>query len=118
MPIALRYRGARPAPASAIVPWSFTSRLELSVGQVVAVPPAGLMIGRGEDAGLRIASNGVARRHARVSWCPDGTLEVEDLGSTNGIEVNGVVRRASALRSGDVLAIAGVFEFDIIEVPS
>ncbi len=48
-----------------------------------------VVIGRGQDACLALAEPTISRRHAEVSF--DGKdLVVRDLGSTNGILVNGV----------------------------
>ena len=56
--------------------------------------PPGLVIGRGTDADLRINDPGVSRRHAEIRIYP-GTgsdapqVSIVDLGSTNGVLVNG-----------------------------
>ncbi len=54
--------------------------------------PPGLVIGRGQDADLRIDDPGISRRHAEISLTdgPMGTVvTVSDLGSTNGVVLNG-----------------------------
>lgn len=54
--------------------------------------PPGLVIGRGSEADLRINDPGVSRRHARINVDGEGDdlhITIEDLGSTNGIVVNG-----------------------------
>lgn len=54
--------------------------------------PPGLVIGRGSDADLRINDPGVSRRHAMISvtGTPGNlTITIEDLGSTNGVTVDG-----------------------------
>jgi hypothetical protein len=58
--------------------------------------PPGIVLGRGNDADLRINDPGVSRRHAEIRLYPGdpvtgGTPQVSvvDLGSTNGILVNG-----------------------------
>ncbi len=66
------------------------------------VPP-GLVIGRGADADLRINDPGVSRRHAliTVGGAPDRpVVTIEDLGSTNGIIVNGSKVNKAALMEG------------------
>ena len=46
----------------------------------------------------------VSRKHARLDW--NGTTwEVSDLGSTNGIQVNGAKVESAQLQTGDVLTI-------------
>src|SRR5690606_3382468 len=56
----------------------------------------------------------VSRRHAELSIA-DGCLFARDLGSRNGIQVNGRVTVESALRPGDVLRV-GAQEFEVAAV--
>jgi hypothetical protein len=54
--------------------------------------PPGIVVGRGHDADLRINDPGVSRRHVEFRVHPgEGppTVSVLDLGSTNGMMVNG-----------------------------
>ncbi|RYU10273.1 FhaA domain-containing protein [Nocardioides iriomotensis] len=58
--------------------------------------PPGIVIGRGNEADLRINDPGVSRRHAEVRIYPGDPIaggapqvSVVDLGSTNGVLVNG-----------------------------
>ena len=54
--------------------------------------PPGLVIGRGSEADLRINDPGISRRHAQIrvnSAGPGLHIDIIDLGSTNGILVNG-----------------------------
>ena len=58
--------------------------------------PPGIVIGRGTDADLRINDPGVSRRHAEIRIYPGDAgaagrpqVSVHDLGSTNGMLVNG-----------------------------
>ncbi|MCZ7582244.1 MAG: FHA domain-containing protein [Deltaproteobacteria bacterium] len=51
-----------------------------------------------------IADHDVSRRHARIVW-RQGTHYVYDLGSANGIRVNGAKVRGVALAPGDLLEI-------------
>jgi hypothetical protein len=58
--------------------------------------PPGIVIGRGNDADLRINDPGVSRRHAEIRIYPGDPVtggapqvSVVDLGSTNGVLVNG-----------------------------
>ncbi len=65
--------------------------------------PPGFTIGRGTEADLRINDPGVSRTHARVLVTEgeygDLDIAIEDLGSTNGIVVNG--QRVQRCRLGD-----------------
>ncbi len=52
--------------------------------------PPGIVIGRGTEADLRINDPGVSRRHVEIRVGPGGSgVSVADLGSTNGMLVNG-----------------------------
>jgi hypothetical protein len=58
--------------------------------------PPGIVLGRGNDADLRINDPGVSRRHAEIRIYPGDPVtggapqvSVVDLGSTNGVLVNG-----------------------------
>jgi len=54
--------------------------------------PPGFVIGRGSEAELRIQDPGISRAHARVlvgGTASEPELSIEDLGSTNGITVDG-----------------------------
>ena len=68
----------------------------------------GVTIGRGTEADLRINDPGVSRLHARIllTDSPSGPqLSIEDLGSTNGITVDGVRTRQAALRPGSRIEV-------------
>lgn len=70
--------------------------------------PPGLVIGRGSEADLRVNDPGVSRRHAlvTVSGTPDApSVSIEDLGSTNGIIVNGSRVQEIQLRDGSRIEI-------------
>lgn len=70
--------------------------------------PPGLTIGRGTDADLRINDPGVSRLHARIvvdSATAPQNLRIEDLGSTNGIVVDGQRVRQAALAQGSRIEI-------------
>ena len=69
--------------------------------------PPGLVIGRGTEADVRINDPGVSRRHIEfaVSITPAGgkndlRIEVRDLGSTNGMLVDGHRCPAHGVRDG------------------
>jgi hypothetical protein len=65
------------------------------------VAPRGAAIGRSRDCDIVLEDSGVSRRHAELR--PQGTAwTIEDLGSTNGVRVNGLtVHGAHQLHSGD-----------------
>ncbi len=69
------------------------------------LPRGATIIGRSLDCHLTIEDPLVSRRHARIV-VGEGGAQIEDLGSRNGVKVNGaVVRQPTALRNGDRLRI-------------
>ncbi len=60
------------------------------------VPPGGGTIGRSRDCDVVLDDAGISRRHAEIRPGPDGWA-VADLGSTNGVLVNGQQVRGSCL---------------------
>lgn len=63
------------------------------------------VIGRAAESDLKIDDPGVSRRHAELRWS-QGDVELIDLGSTNGITVNGTPAARAVLRDGDRIDIA------------
>ena len=62
------------------------------------------VVGRGQEADMRLNDQGVSRRHLDVQF--DGiTATAYDLGSTNGSTLNGHPMTAQQLQHGDVLRI-------------
>jgi general secretion pathway protein A len=70
----------------------------------LTLKPGRLVVGRGEDAGLRLESQFVSRQHCQLITTAEQTF-VEDLGSTNGILVNGRRRRMHRLVPDDKIVI-------------
>jgi hypothetical protein len=77
--------------------------IEVNGTEQPLVPP-GLVVGRGSEADIRINDPGVSRRHAQflITTGPQGSTEIEvhDMGSTNGIRVDGQKVARSRLRDG------------------
>ncbi|HXE73122.1 MAG TPA: FhaA domain-containing protein [Candidatus Nitrosotenuis sp.] len=76
------FTGAGGGPALGLV----EGLLGPAQGLTAVVPPEGLVVGRGEEVGLRLADPGVSRQHLRVSVL-EGRVLLEDLGSRNGTRV-------------------------------
>jgi len=97
------YAGApAAAPAVQAAPTARPQRALLALGgRRLLVPPDGATVGRSRDCDVVLDDAGVSRRHAEIRPGPDGWT-LTDLGSTNGVRVNGhELRGAHALRPGD-----------------
>jgi pSer/pThr/pTyr-binding forkhead associated (FHA) protein len=64
-------------------------------------------MGRAEDNQVQIMSPEVSRKHAVITAVGSG-FELKDLGSQNGVNVNGVRTSTRQLVDGDKLEIAGI----------
>lgn len=74
-------------------------------GQVANVPDSGMLLGRDADCALTLPGDSVSRHHARISLIT-GVYYVEDLQSTNGVQVNGVpISGRRALMAGDRIRV-------------
>jgi predicted component of type VI protein secretion system len=64
-----------------------------------------IVVGRHPACDIRLDSLRVSRHHCCIT-CEDGHIVVRDLGSTNGIRINGQQVETGQLRPGDELSIA------------
>lgn len=79
-------------------------RLVSGDGRTYPLQMGSTVIGRGDQANLRLPDVGISRRHARLDF--DGAQVVlTDLGSTNGTMVNGQRVSAVALNPGDMIQL-------------
>jgi hypothetical protein len=70
--------------------------------------PPGIVIGRGTEADLQINDPGVSRRHAEIRVSPGEhtpTVSIVDLGSTNGMLVNGQRVAQATLADGATVKV-------------
>jgi hypothetical protein len=93
-----RVRGAVEGTASAR---RRSKALLVVSGRRLLVAPRGATIGRSRECDIVLDDSSVSRRHAELR--PQGSSwSIEDLGSTNGVRVNGLaVNGAHELHSGD-----------------
>lgn len=78
---------------------------------------AGGVLGRGDDADIRLDDATISRHHCRFTVTPHGWL-VEDLAATNGTRLNGVPVLRAYLNSGDWLDVGGTrLRMNVVEAP-
>jgi hypothetical protein len=95
----------RPAPTGA---YPHRPRLIVAVGEEESayfLSHPVTVIGRAAESDIRANDPGVSRRHAELRYA-EGTVELFDLGSTNGVSVNGVPTPRATLRDGDRIDVA------------
>jgi hypothetical protein len=84
-------------------------------GRTSVLSSGGAVLGRSREADIQVDDQNVSRKHAEVR--PSGaSWTVRDLGSTNGVKVNGRrIQGAQSLRSGDTITLGTsdiVFELE------
>ena len=81
-------------------------------GREVAVPKGRFLIGRGEECHLRPRSEAISRQHCEIR-VSDNQVLVRDLGSKNGVHVNGDrLAEDCMIKTGDKLQVGPLlFEF-------
>jgi two-component system, NtrC family, response regulator AtoC len=67
-----------------------------------------LVVGRAAPADLVVDDPTLSRAHARFTLLDDGSVEVRDLGSTNGTEVRGETVEAARVGAGDRIILGSV----------
>jgi len=91
--------------------------LALTDGPSILLDKPILLLGRHGECDVQLNSRKVSRRHCCIAQVHD-FLIVRDLGSTNGVRVNGQRVIESRLRAGDELAV-GNFRYQVfLEGPS
>jgi hypothetical protein len=78
-------------------------------GRRLVIAPGGAVVGRSRECDVVLGDSNVSRRHAEIRPGAGGQWTVADLGSTNGVQVNG--RRISGqtpLKAGDQIVFGTV----------
>ena len=78
------------------------------VPRLVVLREAEVVIGRGEEAGVRLDARGVSRQHAKLVLAAGDSATLVDLQSKNGTFVNGARIDAVSLKDGDDIGIGPV----------
>ncbi len=71
----------------------------------IGLEPKGYIIGRSPDCGIFLDSEHISRQHGRIFQDPFGRWIIEDLGSRNGIWINGQRIKARAILPGEKISI-------------
>ncbi len=83
-----------------------TRALLLAEGRRHVIAPGGAVIGRSRECDVVLADANVSRRHAEIRPAAAGVWTIEDLGSTNGVRINGrQVSGAAQLTAGDQIVL-------------
>src|SRR5437899_9140585 len=78
--------------------------IEINEGPNILLDKPILLVGRDPECDIQIDSRKISRRHCCLAQV-SGYLVVRDLGSTNGIRINGVRVLEGRLREGDEVTI-------------
>lgn len=90
--------------------------LPLNGGEPIRIVKSEVFVGRSrKENDVRLEQIGVSKKHGRLTW-RNGQLSVEDLGSRNGVWVNGHRVQQAQLKAGDTL-LFGPCEF-LVELSS
>ena len=97
----------------------FISRFQASIvilngpakGTDYTLDAAKTVIGRGPGVDLAFEDDAMSREHASLEFSGKG-FQISDLGSTNGIQVNGAAAKAADLKHGDKFQVGEhLFQF-------
>lgn len=84
-------------------------------GATFPLGPRAYVLGRAREADIILHDTSVSRRHARISWEPDG-YRIEDLDSAHGIYVDQARPSRKHLQPGCLIQIGGVtLRFDFLD---
>lgn len=108
-PFVLEFRLKKSAPAPAPAAPRPTARLDVIAGNGMAsssypIGPRGLSMGRSEDREVVVPDPAASRHHCSVIP-QNGEYLLRDMGSANGVYVNGNRARDHVLADGDVIRI-------------
>jgi pSer/pThr/pTyr-binding forkhead associated (FHA) protein len=78
-------------------------------GQEFVLNADRMVLGRGEECDISINHPSVSRVHAEIRRLGEGRYEFVDLGSANGVRINGVELPSTLLDSRDVIELGDVF---------
>lgn len=87
-------------------------------GETIELTTHCVTLGRGPGVDLAFDDSQMSRQHAALDLEPEG-YRIRDLGSTNGVEVNGHRTQSGTLSHGDQVKVgASSFEYSVEKMPS
>ncbi len=102
------YKPKTPVPTEALSPAELGMEQELAVltfdGTRHEVKQPKIVLGRSRDCDIQLADANVSRRHAELRQ-EGASYWIVDLGSTNGMEVNGKRVKRAKLSDGDTIVL-------------
>ncbi|HEX7508551.1 MAG TPA: sigma 54-interacting transcriptional regulator [Polyangia bacterium] len=94
-------------PATLALVWLFP-RVDIPAVNLQSSGESEWLIGRDPACAIRLEGNDVSRRHAALRrTAAEAAVRIVDLGSRNGIRVNGCSVTSAELGSGDVVRVGG-----------
>ena len=75
---------------------------------ILLTPGIAKTVGRADDADVVVDEPSLSRRHARLRMASTGVVTIEDVGSRNGVFVNGTKRQIATVTSGDSVRLGSV----------
>lgn len=100
--------GGSKASGPAGQPDRFVMLVGPTPGTEYALGAERLVVGRGEECDIAINHSSVSRVHAEVHALGQGRYEVIDLGSSNGVRINGIELQRSLIHARDVVELGDV----------
>ncbi|MEO5667144.1 MAG: FHA domain-containing protein [Bdellovibrionota bacterium] len=64
-----------------------------------------IVVGRAEECAVRLSSAGISKKHCVITPISLTRVEVEDLGSSNGTYINGLLIKKHIMQPGDTLSV-------------
>src|SRR5947209_375129 len=102
------YKPSTPVPTQAVSPAELGMKEELVAlsfdGTRHEVSKGSVVLGRSRDCDIQLTDANVSRRHAELRQ-EGASYWIVDLGSTNGMEVNGKRVKRAKLRPGDTITL-------------
>ncbi|MBS1984269.1 MAG: FHA domain-containing protein [Bdellovibrionales bacterium] len=81
-------------------------------------PGRTLTVGRSEACEVRLPSVGISKTHCKLTATSGSRAEIEDLGSSNGTFVNGLLIKKHVIKPGDTVTLSDFVFSVIIEAPT